>query len=75
MEEGDLIEIDVMERKLNIIGIDGERKTPEEIAAVLEERRMRWRPGERRYRSGALRLFAEHAVSPMKGAYLAYGES
>lgn len=75
VEEGDLIEIDVMERKLNIIGIDGERKTPEEIAAVLEERRMRWRPGERRYRSGALRLFAEHAVSPMKGAYLAYGES
>ena len=27
VEEGDLIEIDVMERKLNIIGIAGERKT------------------------------------------------
>ena len=39
VEEGDLIEIDVMERKLNIIGIKGERKTPEEIDAVLAERK------------------------------------
>ena len=39
VEEGDLIEIDVMERKLNIIGIRGEKKTPEEIEAVLAERR------------------------------------
>ena len=28
---GDLIEIAVVERKLNIIGIHGERKSPEEI--------------------------------------------
>ena len=35
VEEGDLIEIDVMERKLNIVGIHGEKKTPEEIDAVL----------------------------------------
>lgn len=75
VEEGDLIEIDVMERKLDIIGIAGEKKTPEEIEAVLKERRMRWQPKKRRYQSGALRLFAEHAVSPMKGAYLAYEES
>ncbi len=36
VEEGDLIEIDVEGRKLNIIGIAGERKTMEEVAAVLE---------------------------------------
>ena len=35
MEEGDLIEIDVMERKLNIIGIAGERKSMEEIDQIL----------------------------------------
>lgn len=39
VEEGDLIEIDVMERKLNIIGIAGERKTAEEIDEILKERR------------------------------------
>lgn len=70
MEEGDLIEIDVEERKLNIIGIAGERKTMEEVDAVLEERRKQWRPREPKYKKGVLRMFSEHAVSPMKGAYL-----
>ena len=74
VEEGDLIEIDVMERKLNIIGIHGERKTPEEIAQVLAERKANWKPRERKYKKGVLRLFSEHAVSPMKGAYLNYND-
>lgn len=72
VEEGDLIEIDVMERKLNIIGIHGEEKTPEEIDAVLARRRENWKPRESKYQKGVLRLFSEHAVSPMKGAYLEY---
>lgn len=72
VEEGDLIEIDIQERKLNIVGIHGERKSPEEIETVLESRRKNWKPKEMRYKKGALRLFAEHAVSPMKGAYLAF---
>ena len=74
VEEGDLIEIDVMERKLNIIGIRGERKTPEEVDAVLAERRKNWKPRERKYKKGVLSLFSEHAVSPMKGAYLEYDD-
>ena len=72
VEEGDLIEIDVMERKLNIIGVQGERKSPEEIDKILTQRKENWKPREIRYKRGALRLFSEHAVSPMKGAYLAY---
>ncbi|MCI9154905.1 dihydroxy-acid dehydratase [Lachnospiraceae bacterium] len=72
VEEGDLIEIDVEERKLNIIGIAGERRTMEEVAVVLEERRKNWKPREPKYKKGVLRLFSEHAASPMKGAYLEY---
>ena len=72
VEEGDLIEIDVMGRKLNIIGIAGERKTPEEIDAVLLERRKNWQPRAPKYKKGVLRLFSELAASPMKGAYLEY---
>lgn len=72
VEEGDLIQIDVMERKLDIVGIRGERKTEEEIRAVLEERKKAWEPREARYKRGVLRLFGEHAVSPMRGAYLDY---
>lgn len=74
VEEGDIIEIDVMERKLNIIGIHGERKTPEEIDEVLKERRKNWKPREPKYKKGVLRLFSRHATSPMKGAYLDYGD-
>ncbi len=72
VEEGDLIEIDVMGRKLNIIGIAGEKKTPGEIDAILLERRKNWQPRAPRYQKGVLRLFSELAASPMKGAYLEY---
>lgn len=72
VEEGDLVEIDVMGRKLNIVGIGGERKTMEEVAAVLEERRKNWKPREPKYKKGVLRLFSQLAASPMKGAYLEY---
>ena len=72
VEEGDLIEIDVKERKLNIIGIAGERKSMEEIDAILKERRRNWKPREPKYKKGVLRLFSLHAASPMKGAYLEY---
>ena len=72
VEEGDLIEIDVMGRKLNIIGVAGERKTPEEIDEILKERRKNWKPREMKYKKGVLRMFSQHAASPMKGAYLEY---
>ena len=72
VEEGDLIEIDVMERKLNIIGIAGERKSMEKIDQILAERRKNWKPREMKYKKGVLRLFSQHAASPMKGAYLEY---
>ena len=72
VEEGDLIELDVFARKLSIIGIKGEKKTPEEVEAELARRRTAWQPKPRKYKSGVLRLFSELAASPMKGAYLDY---
>lgn len=39
VEEGDLIEIDVFERKLNIIGVNGEEKSAKEMEEILVERR------------------------------------
>lgn len=74
VEEGDLILLDVRKRILAIVGIQGERKTAGEIEAVLEERRKKWKPKPVRYTHGTLRLFAELAASPMKGAYLSFDE-
>ena len=54
------------------LGVKGERRTPEEMEKILEERRKSWVPKPRKYKAGALRLFAEHAASPMEGAYLKF---
>ena len=72
VEEGDMIELDVFARKLNIVGVKGERKSPEEIDAILSERKKKWKPRAKKYQRGVLRLFSELAASPMKGAYLEY---
>lgn len=74
VEEGDLIHLDVEQRVLEIVGVKGERRTPEEMEEILTERRKNWQPKPPRYRSGSLRLFSELAVSPMKGAYLSFDE-
>ena len=70
VEEGDLIRIDVPERKLEIIGAAGEEKTPEEMAAILAARKAAWQPKVPKYPSGVLKIFSEHAVSPMEGGYM-----
>ena len=72
VEEGDLIELDVFARKLNIIGVKGEHKSPEEINKILAERKEALKPHPKKYKRGVLRLFSELAASPMKGAYLEY---
>ena len=72
VEEGDLIEIDSPRRVLAIVGVKGERKSPEEMEAILAQRKAVWKPKSRKYKGGVLRMFSEHAASPMKGAYLEY---
>lgn len=72
VEEGDLIHLDVFERVLEIVGVKGERKTPEEMDAILAERKAKWQPKPPKYTKGSLRLFSDLAASPMKGAYLDY---
>lgn len=74
VEEGDLIYINIQERKLEIVGIKGERRSPEEIEKILAERRTRWTRRERKYKRGVLRMFSEHAASTMKGAYLEFDD-
>ena len=70
VEENDIIEIDIKERILRVIGINGEMKTPEEIEAVFAERKKSWQPREPKYQKGILKLYTEHAASPMKGGYM-----
>ncbi len=70
VEEDDLIYINVKERKLEIVGVKGEKRTPEEMEEILKERKAKWQPKPPKYTKGTLKLFSEHAVSPIKGGYM-----
>lgn len=70
VEEGDVIEIDIPARRLEISGVNGEHKTPDEMEQILAQRKARWTPKPPKYTSGVLKIFSEHAVSPMKGGYM-----
>ncbi len=70
VEDGDLIRIDIPARRLDITGVAGIPKSPEEMEAVLAERRGRWTKPAPRFNTGILSIFTRNSVSPMKGAYM-----
>lgn len=70
VEEEDLIQIDIPNRTLAIVGVHGQAKTPGEVEEILARRRAEWQPKEPKHKKGLLKLYSQHAVSPMKGAYM-----
>ena len=74
VEEGDIIEINIPERRLNIIGINREKCSKEEVEKTLEKRRKNYRSKDPKYKRGAIKILMEHSVSPMKGAYLEFDD-
>ena len=70
VEEGDLIRLDIEERSLEIVGTAGTERSPEEVAAILGQRKKLWKRPLPKYSSGVLHLFSERAVSPMRGGYM-----
>lgn len=74
VEDGDLIRIDIPARKLEISGIAGVEKTPEEIDTILAERKKSWKKPVSQYTGGILSIYTKNSVSPMKGGYMSSGE-
>jgi len=70
VEEGDLIKIDIPERILEIVGINGKELPKEEIDRILAERKKAWQPKPAKYTKGVLKTYSQHAVSTMKGGYM-----
>lgn len=68
--ENDLIEIDIENRKLQVIGIDGKECSLYEVEKVFKERRKKWVPKEEKYKSGILSIYSKNAVDPMLGGYM-----
>ncbi len=70
VNDGDLIAVDIPNRTLDIVGVAGERKTEQEMAKILDERKKSWIPVPSRFHKGALARYTRRAVSAMKGAYM-----
>ncbi len=71
IEQDDLIEIDVENRVLQIVGVKGERKELAEIDEILKQRKENWQPKPDKYTNGILSIYSKCAVSPMLGGYMA----
>jgi dihydroxy-acid dehydratase len=70
VEDGDLIKVDIPNRRLDLVGVNGEEKSLQEIKNILEERKKRWIKPKQKYTNGALGVYTKLAVSPMKGGYM-----
>jgi dihydroxy-acid dehydratase len=68
VEEGDLIEINIPERRLAIVGTGGEHQPPEAIDETLAQRRAIWKPPKRRHDTGILSLYERVARCAAEGA-------
>jgi dihydroxy-acid dehydratase len=66
--EGDLIEINAPERRLAIVGINGEHRSKAEVEAVLADRRRTWTPPPPRHGRGILSLYSRVARDASQGA-------
>ena len=69
VEENDLIELNVPDRSLAVVGVDGQRRPEDEVAAILAERRGRWSPRPPRHTRGILSLYERISSDGSHGAY------
>lgn len=72
VEEGDLIEINIPMRTINIIGVCGHRMTVEEVIYILKARKEKWLKPEAKYKKGILGLYTKLASSAATGGYMKF---
>ncbi|NWF92811.1 MAG: dihydroxy-acid dehydratase [Syntrophaceae bacterium] len=72
VENGDLIRIDIPQRRLEVVGIQGTPMSPEKVEENLHKRRQRWKMPEFPRRSGVLKRYTQSAAPASKGAYTEY---
>jgi dihydroxy-acid dehydratase len=68
IEDDDLIEINIPERRLAVVGVKGERLPEDQVEAELAERRRHWTAPPPRHSKGILSLYARVARGSSDGA-------
>jgi dihydroxy-acid dehydratase len=70
LEDGDMIEIDILKRTLSMVGTKGKMLKPREVDALLAGRRKKWKAPKLHHTPGIMKRYSVRAASAMKGAYL-----
>jgi dihydroxy-acid dehydratase len=70
VEEDDLIEINIAERRVAIVGVGKKAAKPEVVERKLSERRARWTPPPFRHTRGILSLYSRVAAGSSDGALM-----
>jgi dihydroxy-acid dehydratase len=70
VEENDLIELNVPERRLAVVGVEGRPWPEDEMTEILAQRRERWSPRPPRHTRGILALYEQIASDSSHGASL-----
>jgi dihydroxy-acid dehydratase len=70
IEENDLIELNVPDRRLAVVGVEGEPRPEDEVTEILAERRARWSPRPPRHTQGILSLYERISSDASHGASL-----
>ncbi len=67
IREGDIIQYDVENRSLDVVGIEGKECSPQEVLAAFKERE---KEGVKKLsgRKGMYKRYTDHALSAMEGA-------
>ena len=68
IKDGDIICFDIPKRTLNVVGCEGEKMSPEQVAAVFEQRKKVMQLKSLGVRKGVFKKYTEHARSAMQGA-------
>ena len=68
VKTGDIIEYNIENRSINVVGIEGKECSEEEVQAAFEKRKKEEGIIPRPKRTGLFKRYTEHASSAMKGA-------
>ena len=70
LEDGDLVEIHIPQRRLALVGVEGRMLEPDEVERVLAARRARWVSPPSRHTTGILSLYSRVARGADAGGSL-----
>jgi dihydroxy-acid dehydratase len=72
IEDGDLIKIDINNREINVVGINGKQISLDEIDLIFGERRIKWKPKPNKFKDGILSIYTRIASNASEGGYMDY---